>query len=289
MRAPAVEAWNLSKRYGAVGALKEASFFAPGNAITVLLGENGAGKTTAIKLILGFLRPDSGWLDSWVSSAAYVPDRPVFFGWLRGREILEATWRAFRIPPADVGRRVAGLCERIGFDPELLNRHVSGYSLGNQKKFSYLQSLLLSPGLLVVDEPFSSLDPPAIRSLRSLFLDLKREGTTLLLSSHLISEMERICDSFVIIRAGRVIIQEGLAALRENYVFVRLPKGLPAPKITNRHDPAGSYHWSRMSSGVITVLADKDKAHALAEAAAGSGGVEVEPPTLESLYFFFTS
>ena len=289
MRGPAVEAWNVSKRYGPVGALKEASFFAPGNAITVLLGENGAGKTTAIKLILGFLRPDSGWLESWVSRAAYVPDRPVFFGWLRGREILEATRRAFRIPPADLGRRVAALCDRIGFDPELLNRRVSGYSLGNQKKLSYLQSLLLSPGLLVVDEPFSSLDPPAIRSLRSLFLDLKREGTTLLLSSHLISEMERICDSFVIIRAGRVIIQEGLAALRENYVFVRLPKGLPAPKITNRHDPAGSYHWSRMSSGVITVLADKDKAHALAEAAAVSGGVEVEPPTLESLYFFFTS
>src|SRR4030067_3632522 len=80
MRPPAVEAWNLSKRYGAVGALKEASFFAPGNAITVLLGENGAGKTTAIKLILGFLRPDSGWLDSWVSSAAYLPDRTGLFG-----------------------------------------------------------------------------------------------------------------------------------------------------------------------------------------------------------------
>jgi len=289
MNAPAVEALNLSKRYGRVDALSDASFFAPGNAITVLLGENGAGKTTAIKLILGFLRPNSGWLESRVSRVAYVPDRPAFFPWLRGREILAATSRAFGIHPPDLGRRVSALNERLGFDPGLLDRRVLGYSLGNQKKFSYLQSLILSPELLVADEPFSSLDPAAIRSVRSLFLDLKREGTTLLLSSHLISEMERICDSFIIIKRGRVIVQEGMADLCENYAFVRLPKGLPAPIITNRHDASGSYHWSRISSGVITVLADKDKARSLAEAASGTGRIHLEPPTLESLYFFFTS
>lgn len=289
MNAPAVEAWNLGKRYGRVAALSDASFFAPGNAITVLMGENGAGKTTAIKIIMGFLRPDTGWVEARVSRAAFVPDRPVFFPWLSGREILEATARAFGVGAVEAARKEAELSERLGFDPTLLDRRVSGYSLGNQKKLAYLQSLLISPGLLVADEPFSSLDPPAIRSVRGLFLDLKRDGATLLLSSHLISEMERICDSFVIVRAGRVIVQEGLDHLRENFVFVRLPKGVPAPPITNRHDPADSYHWSRMSSGVITVLADKNKSLSFAGAAGGAGHIDVERPTLESLYFFFTS
>jgi ABC-type multidrug transport system ATPase subunit len=289
MNAPAVEALNLSKRYGRVDALSDASFFAPGNAITVLLGENGAGKTTAVKLVLGFLRPDMGWLESRVSRVGFVPDRPAFFPWLRGREILAATLRAFGIDPADLDLQAAGLSGRIGFDPALLERRVQGYSLGNQKKLSYLQNLLLSPGLLVADEPFSSLDPAAIRSVRELFLDLKREGTTLLLSSHLISEMEKICDSFVILKRGRVIVQEGLEFLRENHVFVRLPKGLPAPNITDRYDATNSYGWSRMSSGVITVLASKDRARRLVETAGGPTRVHLEPPTLESLYFFFTS
>ena len=109
MNAHAVETLNLFKRYGRVHALSDASFFAPGNSITVLLGENGAGKTTAVKLILGFLRPDSGWLESRVSRVGYVPDRPVFFPWLRGREILAATLRAFGIDSSDLDLRAAGL------------------------------------------------------------------------------------------------------------------------------------------------------------------------------------
>jgi ABC-type multidrug transport system ATPase subunit len=289
MWAPALEAWNLSKRYGRVAALNDASFFAPANAITVLLGENGAGKTTAVKLILGFLHPDSGWLESRASRVAYVPDRPVFFPWLRGQDILTLTARACGISSIDAAGSVQALSERIAFDPGLLGRRVNGYSLGNQKKLSYLQSLMVSPGLLVADEPFSSLDPPAIRSIRGLFLDLKKAGTTLLLSSHLISEMEKICDSIIILKRGRVIIQEGLEFLRQNYVLVRLPKGQPAPMIADSRDAAGSNHWSRMSSGVITVLADRSKAKSLAEAAGGVERIQVEPPTLESLYFFFTA
>lgn len=289
MNAPAFEALNLSKRYGRVPALCDASFFAPGNEVTVLLGENGAGKTTALKLVLGFLRPDAGWLGSRAGRIAYVPDRPVFFPWLRGRDVLEVTARAGGLEPARLDLLAAGLCDRIGFDPGLLGRRASGYSLGNQKKLAYLQALLLDPDLFVADEPFSSLDPAAIRDVRTLLLDLKSRGTTILLSSHLIAEMERLCDSFVVIKRGRVVVQEGLSFLRDRFVLVRLPKGVPAPIVTNRRDTAGSYHWSRMSSGVITMLAHRDKIAELTEPAGGPGRVQIDPPTLESLYFFFTS
>ena len=160
MNAPAVEALNLSNRYGRVDALSDASFFALGNAITVLLGENGAGKTTAIKLVLGFLSPDMGWLESRVSRVGFVPDRPAFFPWLRGREILAATLRVFGSDPADLDLRAAGLSGRIGFDPALLERRVQGYSLGNQsKKLSYLQNPPLPPGLHRRRRALSSAPP----------------------------------------------------------------------------------------------------------------------------------
>ena len=289
MSAPAVEALNVSKRYGRIEALTGVSFFVPGKAVTVLLGENGAGKTTALKLVLGFLRPDGGLIESRTSRVGYVPDRPAFFPWLRGRDVLAATALASGVDRPGLDFRVAGLSDRLGFDPGLLGRPVQAYSPGNRKKFAYLQSLLPSPDLLVADEPFSSLDPEAIRSLRALFLDLKREGTTLLLSSHAISEMERLCDSFIIIKRGRVVVQEGLDTLRQSHVLVRLPRGFAAPDLVDRRDPAGSYAWTRTSGGEISVLAARDKAARLTAAAGGPGLVQIEPPTLESLYFFFTS
>lgn len=283
-----LEASNVSKRFGRVQALSDASFFVPANAVTAILGENGAGKTTAIKLILGFLRPDSGILKSRGLRIGYVPERPAFFPWLCGRDIIAVTARTFGIGPSDLAERLEVLSGRIGFDTGLLERRVPGYSLGNQKKLSYLQSLLLSPDLLIVDEPFSSLDPLAIRSVRDLFVDLRREGKTLLLSSHLISEMERICDEFIIIKGGRVIIQAGLRRLRQDFLFARLPAGCPWKKITDRDDLAALPFWERESSDGITLLAEKSLASSLAKSAAG-GALELERPTLESLYFFFIS
>jgi len=202
---------SLAKRFGVVKAVKDATFEVHANSVTSFLGENGAGKTTLLKLLLGFLRPDSGRFSLAVRSVGYVPERPAFFPWLTGGQILGLTARASGLSGHDADRMIEGLCWRISFDPRLLSRKAHTYSAGNQKKLSYLQSLLIEPELLIIDEPFSALDPVAIKGLRSLFRQLRDQGKTLLLSSHLISELEKVCDEYIIIKGGRIAAQGTLA------------------------------------------------------------------------------
>jgi len=211
MRLPLLKAENLGKRFGAVEAVREAAFEINPGAITAFLGENGAGKTTVLKLVLGFLKPDSGGFSWAVRKVGYVPERPAFFPWLRGDQILLGTARAFGLSGSEADTEVDAISRRIAFDPSLLGRKVQTYSPGNQKKFAYLQNLLVRPDLLIIDEPFSALDPGSIKSARELFRELKAGGKAILLSSHLISELEKVCDEFIIIKAGRIVAQGNLS------------------------------------------------------------------------------
>jgi ABC-2 type transport system ATP-binding protein len=211
MTIPLLRAEGLSKRFGAIEAVKNAAFEINPAAITAFLGENGAGKTTILKLVLGFLKPDSGRFSWAVGNIGYVPERPVFFPWLRGEQILLATAHAFGLSRREADTEVDDICRRIAFEPSLLGRRLQTYSPGNQKKFAYLQNLLIRPELLIIDEPFSALDPVSIRSVRELFLELRADGKALLLSSHLLSELEKVCDEFIIIKAGRILAQGTLS------------------------------------------------------------------------------
>jgi len=210
MNAAVLRAERLGKSFGAVEAVRDATFDVHPKAITCFLGENGAGKTTVLKLILGFLRPDWGRFSLAAERIGYVPERPAFFPWLRGDQILQCTARAFGLSGGEADRSIDVLCRWIAFDRRLLSRKPHTYSLGNQKKFSYLQSLFIRPDFLIVDEPFAALDPVSIRNMRALFRQLRAQGA-LLLSSHLISELEKVGDEFIIIKAGRIVAQGPLA------------------------------------------------------------------------------
>ncbi|MBM3284987.1 MAG: ABC transporter ATP-binding protein [Candidatus Aminicenantes bacterium] len=205
---------KLAKKFGQVEAVRDVSFSVRRKAITAFLGENGAGKTTTIKAILGFLKADRGHVEMRANRVGYIPEHPVFFPWLSGREILTLTARLFGVMPSRLNHEVERMSAVTLFDTKLLARKVQTYSLGNQKKFSYLQSLIISPDFVIVDEPFSSLDPLSIKSVRDLFLSLKAGGKTFFLSSHLISEMEKICDDVIIIKQGRICLEESVERLR---------------------------------------------------------------------------
>ena len=207
-----IEAHRLSKRFGPVQALKDVSFKIRKATITAMLGENGAGKTTTLKIVLGFLRPDSGTVLVAPGRVGYVPDRPTYFTWLDGRTILGLADGQADGNGTDSGARILAAAGGLLFDPALLRRRPGSYSAGNAKKFAYLQNLIARPDLLVIDEPFAALDPPSIKCVRDLFLELRDTGTTLLLSSHMLAEMERIADGFIVLRRGTAIAH---AALRE--------------------------------------------------------------------------
>ena len=213
-----IEVHRLSKRFGRVEALRDVSFKTRKGTITAMLGENGAGKTTTLKLVLGFLRPDGGSVAVAPGTMGYVPDRPAYFAWLDGWTILglarpktgpagPGNGRAF-------GSAVLEAARGLLFDPALLRRRPAAYSAGNAKKFAYLQNIVLGPDLFVVDEPFSALDPPSIKCVRDLLCGLRDSGRTVLLSSHMLAEMERIADGFVVLRRGQTIANAGLREWR---------------------------------------------------------------------------
>jgi ABC-2 type transport system ATP-binding protein len=275
--------WSLSKKYGAIEAVRDATFSLHKNRIIAFLGENGAGKTTTLKMILGFLRSDSGGVEIRTSRIGYVPERPAFFGWLKGTDIIAITARRYGIQRQDLSQRIGPLSERIFFDPRLLQRKVQTYSLGNQKKFSYLQCLLVDPSLLVVDEPFSSLDPPSIKGMRGLFSELRDKGKTILLSSHLISEVEKITDEFILIRQGRVLVQENLRRLTESCLLVRVEKGeIEAQKLKLFS------LYLREKEFFLEVLLEKTRLQELENFLGRDVGIAVRSRLdLETIFFFF--
>ena len=273
---------SLSKKFGRIEAVRNAAFALSKNKVTAFLGENGAGKTTTLKLILGFLRPDSGSVEMNICRVGYVPERPVYFSWLKGKEILAGTARMNGIGRLDLPEKIRLLSDKISFDPGLLDRRVQAYSLGNQKKFAYLQNLLISPELLVADEPFTSLDPPSIKNARELFLELKREGGTVFLSSHLVSEVEKICDEFIIINRGNIIVQEDLRRIQNEYTFFRVAK-----PICDKDEIRALSPWFREEDDAYVMLIEKRRLNSLPDwLRAGEFGAP-EKPGLEKIFLFF--
>ncbi len=197
-----VEIRGLRKSYGKVNALNGVDFGIKRGRVTAYLGTNGAGKTTTIKILLGLLRPDAGSVVGDYMRAGYIPDRPRFLPWLSGRALMDDTAAAYGVTKDEVAARLELYAGKLRFDLRDLERRPSAYSNGNAKKAAYLQSLLIEPDLIVADEPFSALDPPSIKAVRDLFREMRDGGRTLFLSSHMLSEMEKLADDAVIIRSG---------------------------------------------------------------------------------------
>jgi ABC-2 type transport system ATP-binding protein len=202
---------GLRKSYGPVPAVRGVDFSLARGRVTALLGENGAGKTTTLRIVLGFLSPDGGSVEREAGRVGYVPDRPAFLPWLRGRSILDLTRRSVRAGRGQWETRVGDVSAALRLDPALLLRPPRTYSAGNAKKFAFLQSLALEPDLLVADEPFAALDPPSVKRVRDLIMSARDRGAAVLLSSHMLGEMTRLCDDFVVLRRGEVAARSGLA------------------------------------------------------------------------------
>jgi ABC-2 type transport system ATP-binding protein len=215
---PVVEVQDLHKRYRSRDpeAVAGVSFsLAPGQAFG-LLGPNGAGKSTIVKMITGLARPNSGSVRLFGSSpldpaaraqVGFGPEEPDFPKFLKAPEVLDyfgrllglsASERALRIPQALEWSNLAG--ER---------RQVRRFSKGMKQRLGLAQAILGRPALLILDEPTADLDPMGRRDVRTLIDGLKASGTAILLNSHLLSEVERVCDSVAIMAKGR-ILREGL-------------------------------------------------------------------------------
>ncbi len=234
-----LRAHGLAKKFGRVTALRRVDLELKQAGLTVFLGENGAGKTTTLKIILGFLFPDQGRVEKRRRDLrlGYVPEQPVTFPWLKGGEVLNLTAGLFGLSSREAKRRVEELADYLSFDLSLLDRRSRTYSHGNQKKLAYLQSLLIDPELLIVDEPFTALDPVAIKQVREIFRRFKNQGKTIFLSSHLISEAEKLADQVVIIRRGETVFQADWNEFRQDRLFLKAMKNTLAERFCREHWP----------------------------------------------------
>jgi ABC-type multidrug transport system ATPase subunit len=209
---PAVEWISVSKRYGARAALAEVSFALPEGASLGLLGPNGAGKTTALRLALGHSRPDAGR----VRLNGLSPEEPasrIGVGWLperlalparsRVRAFLRLHARLAGLEPGRVDDEVDGVLAATGLG-ERADDPLGSLSKGLAQRLGFAQALLGAPRVLLLDEPTSGLDPLGVRDAREWIVAAHRRGASVLVASHVLSEIERTCDHVVILHAGRI-------------------------------------------------------------------------------------
>jgi ABC-2 type transport system ATP-binding protein len=284
---------DASKCYGPTVALDRCSFKARPGRLTGFLGPNGAGKTTAMRAVFGLLSLDSGavrWRGEPVSGAArmrfgYMPEERGLYPRMRVRDQLVYLAQLCNRPQRDARATVDTWLERLVLAERATDR-LDTLSHGNQQRVQLIAALVNEPELLVLDEPFSGLDPLAIASMAELLADLAAAGATVLFSSHQLDLVEDVCEDVVVIDHGRIVLAgelDGLrAAVPHRVVDVRY-RG-PAPD------------WSRVAAvdvidvdpGHVRVRVDRttDPAAALAAVADGTEVVSFayQPPTLSELF-----
>lgn len=225
---------NLSKAFGPLTVLRDLDLRVPEHSVFGFIGKNGAGKTTTMKLILGFLKADAGDISVCgqpvrFGSAGtnrmigYLPDVPAFYGDMTPQEYLTLCGRLSGLPDGEIRSRGGELLEMVGLSG--VTRRIKGFSRGMKQRLGIAQALLHRPKLLICDEPTSALDPVGRKDILDILLQV-RSQTTLLFSTHILSDVERICDTVGILEGGRLVLQGGLEELKQAHGHRRLALGV---------------------------------------------------------------
>ncbi len=210
---PAIHTTELAKRYGSTVALAGLSLTVPRGEAFGFLGPNGAGKTTAVKLLLGLATPSAG--EGWLLGAplgdavarrrvGYLPELFRYQGWLTAREVLALHCELARLPRPTWADEITGALRTVGLEKRADDR-VEGFSKGMQQRLGLGVALLGQPDLVVLDEPTSALDPVGRHDVRVIMHGLRERGVAAFLNSHLLTEVERVCDRVAIVDRGRII------------------------------------------------------------------------------------
>jgi ABC-2 type transport system ATP-binding protein len=258
---PAVWCSSLRKRYRRRIAVDDVSFTVGRGEVVGLLGPNGAGKTSVIKMLLGLVRPDAGEVlllgrpatdPRSRARVGYLPELFRYQPWLTAAEVLALHVRLSGAVVLQGEQRqtlaLVGLADRAG-------DRVQGFSKGMQQRLGLAVALVARPELVVLDEPTSALDPLGRADVRDLLLDLKARGVAVLLNSHLIGEVERVCDRVVVLDRGRVAAAGTLAELLGRRELRLRLDGL-GPRAQGRLAAAGPV--TRNGDWIIVALGDED-------------------------------
>ena len=292
-----IEVTGLRKRFGPTLALDGVTFTAPPGKVTGFIGPNGAGKSTTIRVILGLDAPDEGrarvgghpyqdlrnplrHVGALVDAAAVQPSRTArnHLLWLAHSQTLEAG-------------RVDAVIELVGLGAAAARRKAGGFSLGMRQRLGIAAAMLGDPPVVILDEPFNGMDPEGIVWMRRLLRTLAAEGRALLVSSHLMSELQGIADHIVVIGRGKVLadagIDELLARTAGEQVLLQTPAPAEAARVLRR--AGGSTTILDDSTLNVSGLPARQVVAALGQSGAVFSEVTTQRATLEDVYFQLTS
>ena len=245
---PALATAGLTKRYGTQTAVDGIDLDVPAGAVYGFLGPNGSGKTTTIRMALGLVRPTAGTvtllgrpmpgdLRQVLPRVGALVEGPAFHPYLSGRANLARLDAADRLADPRTSRaRIDAALDRVGL-LHAAGKRYRAYSLGMRQRLGIAAALLVPREMLVLDEPTNGLDPQGTREVRQLIASLGTEGVTVLVSSHLLSEVEQVCTHLGVMRAGRLVAQgraDELRASRRATVRVATPDGTAAAAVLTR-------------------------------------------------------
>jgi ABC-2 type transport system ATP-binding protein len=284
---------GLTKRYGAFTAVDDATFTCRPGRVTGFLGPNGAGKTTTMRMIVGLADPTSGEVTIGGHRFTDIPNPGRHVGVLldasaqhagrTGREVLVLGARTMGLPDARVDQMLA----LVGLTATEARRRVRDYSLGMRQRLGIANALLGDPSVLILDEPANGLDPAGIRWMRGLLRDFAARGGTVLLSSHLLHEVEQVADDMVLIGHGRIVASGDRASLVEGHGGVIVQALDPAALTAALHEEGIA---SRPDAGGLRVEAE---AVAVGTLAARRGivltGLRPAGDGLEDVFFQLTA
>ena len=294
----AIASEGLTKRFGAVNAVDGIDLTVPGGAVYGFLGPNGSGKTTTIRVLLGLVRATAGSFallgttpDRALPKVGALVEGPAFHPYLSGSANLLRLDAADRTSSASSARRRVGeALERVGLTAAAGKRY-RAYSLGMRQRLGIAAALLQPRELLVLDEPTNGLDPQGTREVRSLVDELAREGVTVFISSHLLSEVEQLCSHVGVMSVGRLVWQGRLADLRaqqEPYARVETAQPSAAQQALER---CGLTDVEIVDGSVRARLGSALPEDIVAELVRGGVGVRgfaVERASLEELFVGLT-
>jgi ABC-2 type transport system ATP-binding protein len=289
---PTVEISHISKSFGTLKAVDDVTFDVEKGEIFGLLGPNGAGKTTAIRVLLDIFKPDQGKVsilggpmtEDKKNHIGYMPEERGLYQDIQLERCLVYLGTLKGLSKTEVQTKVAGYLERFGLESSR-NKKVKELSKGMQQKAQLISTLIHEPDLIIIDEPFSGLDPVNTQMVKDLLYEQRDQGVTILMSTHQMHQVEELCDRIVLIDYGRTVLYGGLDEIRRQFaghaVIVRTPGELPAlPGVEH----VERYNSSAYRLNLKASTSTQDVLRNLVEQGIQVDQFEIATPTLDEIF-----
>ncbi|WP_060681571.1 ABC transporter ATP-binding protein [Virgibacillus halodenitrificans] len=284
---------KVTKRFGTHTAVDQLSLEIPEKEMFGFLGGNGAGKTTTFRMILGLLDATEGEI-SWNGETinynkshliGYLPEERGLYPKLTVKEQLIYLGKLRGMHKNDVLTGLKGWLDRFQV-PEYLNKKVEELSKGNQQKIQFISAVLHEPKLLILDEPFSGLDPINVEMLKEAVVDLKEQGTSIVFSSHRMEHVEELCEQLCILHKGKQVVQGSLKEIKRSFGKKNLIIHAEFP-VEFLADLPGVLHYKKVMEGCELQIDQEAASQEIFQALQGKGFVrkfEIEEPSLNDIF-----